>query len=349
LALQAAGRDVCQFDFLWGQIDYELVRKFTYLVELARLDGDRLTAAGELDAAWRRYTSALTMIDQMRWRTGWVTLFWTTYGETMVLESMAHWSAADGQTQQRVEDALAQFQIIRSGPPPWKDAMHDDYAVKRNMVDEALNDAWRDGRAKYIMFFVEFARWKRLQDFFLRDTIRSWDGYMDDWAAERSTLGALTHAGDNWPNVHHRHLLEEENREFHSVMVGTFVPNGSFTSVRRLEVSRRATIIRLACAAYRLQKGQWPESLDELAPRFLSRVPGVAGLGRSFTYYPQGWPMELVDPMLRPIPAGTPVLYDGASLPYFDPAGGPAVAEPLRSFLQSTADAQRQPAFFPLP
>ncbi len=293
------------------------------------------------------------MIDQVRRRTGWFTLTATTLGEVFVMESMVRWATADGQTRQRVDGALAQFQRIRSGPPPWTDAMREDYAVERTMFSEALDwpQEW-DDRARMAVIYAEITRYKRLQDFFFRDTVGIWDGYMDAWAADRPTPDVLTHGADNWQKWYDQPLLVQANREFGFAMAYPSIPSGDLDHVRRLETSRRATLIRLAYAAYGLQRGRPPEALEDLAPEFLARVPGVPGEGGPFTFFPAGWPVELLDPMLRPIPAGTPVLCD-RSLESLNPSGNPKGDITILGILNNEGrireEMRVEGVFFPIP
>ncbi len=60
-----------------------------------------------------------------------------------------------------------------------------------------------------------------------------------------------------------------------------------------LEAHRRATRLRLAMVAWRLDRGAYPRSIDELREAYLQELPLDPFSGEPFGYYPEGIPVRL--------------------------------------------------------
>jgi hypothetical protein len=93
--------------------------------------------------------------------------------------------------------------------------------------------------------------------------------------------------GETWLN------LDIQRDEWLATTVPELWPMGlrGIDAARRLawfESDRQATIIVLAIEAYRLDHGQLPKSLDQLAGDYLDAVPKDPYSGEAFVYFPTG-------------------------------------------------------------
>ncbi len=81
----------------------------------------------------------------------------------------------------------------------------------------------------------------------------------------------------------------------------------------RRETRRRATRLRLALTAYRLQHGTLPNTLEDLVGDYFRCVPGDPYSGRSFSYWPTGLPVafEIAEPEDFIAQPGQPILFSG--------------------------------------
>jgi hypothetical protein len=71
-----------------------------------------------------------------------------------------------------------------------------------------------------------------------------------------------------------------------AVMPGVLLPflGRNVTTQRRVQAQLRCTIVALAVERYRRQHGRWPETLPELAPAYLEKVPADLFGGRPLRY-----------------------------------------------------------------
>jgi hypothetical protein len=64
--------------------------------------------------------------------------------------------------------------------------------------------------------------------------------------------------------------------------------SGSIRRTLRMEAARRVTVNAIALKRFSLKHGQWPATLGELAPEFLSSVPIDPFDGKPLRYRPNG-------------------------------------------------------------
>ncbi len=252
------------------------------LVRLLCFDADRLIAEGDLDAAWERILAAQTTSVRIG----------TTYPRSIYTDNRAmitvagtvdHWISAEGQTPQRLREAVA----------TWK-----QHAVpyRRTVAYRAFIAAkarYRHDVAKCVFGMQDVPK---ALDIVLRATrIREWEdraigrladrefamaGYLHDWEDGRHAIP---------PPVVTRRSLWEDRFHFSTVIYGDDfwswpLENGP----RYSHETERLTLLKLALAVYFAEHGRWPSRLDDLQGEVLEDLPAPVYPYTEYHYYPHG-------------------------------------------------------------
>ena len=292
LALAASQRESC------GKLDsspagFPPVATLAYLLTL---DGHRLTGAGKLDLAADRYFAALriaTHIDKgSNFHAGEII-------EVRAYEGLRYWSAAPGQTVERIKAAIKTIDSIAKARPAGEEAVKSYYMQARSKIEsEDKSDLavymrhWTD-----TLFYTlpwEKARLLRLLNRTASgdlNALKNMDDPVDNNAIDNiyETLDSQT-----FPKIDY---LDFERRSLPGSLREPARVRGISLRVAFHELNartvRRATKIVLALEAWKLEHGELPESLDELVGPYFKELPKAPRAGTVFAYFPKGLPKRL--------------------------------------------------------
>ncbi len=297
LALQASRRPIPG-----PYSDFQILPYPNWEMDLAKLvlaSAERLQADGKLDAALDRYVAAMHIAIIVR-RRGWYFLE-SAELEVRACEDVEGWAAKKGQTPQRVLEALRTLEKHWHVPPLYSDAVKQGYM--RNV--EYLQSDW--SRKNGVWAFMWQLPWERA---------RVWR-LLNQWTAEELAMSKINEEGlasEGLSNVQPAldrlanaktvrvprqdityELVEPMVRvKFYFQEYGQQVDEGYLGGCLRVETYRRATRLILALEAWKLEHGGLPKSLDDLAGKYLDKLPVDPYTGGAFTYGRKGLPYCVV-------------------------------------------------------
>lgn len=285
LVLEAGRQSACDFfDPTWADtLPQHVVRLARWLVPSARL----LEAEGQLDAALDRYLAALAVAGHLRRR-----INWPLDGDDLEMEvyqNLPYWAAQPGQSSGRILSALDRLDHAIAQLPSRTDPIKSYYLAWQRCLGgdpQALACFIRDERELRLMrvamrcLFWEQARALRVLNLWSADTLQT--------CAQAEAAAAAGQRID-WPpsclDPHARwHRLARTTLWSPPASVALVVQEG----LTRLEMQRRATRLLLALAAWKIDHGSLPGSIEPLAGHYLGRLPVEPISGQPFDYYPRG-------------------------------------------------------------
>lgn len=288
LTLEATRRDTCDAYERGGQ--WRLPQAGRELGYLLRQSALILEREGELDAALERHTAALRLCTHLRRRSPWP--MWSDSVEIEVHDSLATWAAEPGQTAERIRKAFEQIGELTEDVPSRTDSIKCEYLRLQRLLS-ADWEAWaeesgrREERILWPVVALQALPWEQARGLRALNLVMSRDLSLvrrneaaiargeplvhrpDPWAHEprepwqRSTLVLQ----DYWPHVGH------ETWGLMTVVTG-----------------RRGVRLQLALAAWKLEHGEVPESLDALVGPYFDKVPTDPYAVEPFRYFPKGVP-----------------------------------------------------------
>ncbi len=295
LALAASTRPECIFPLsgegeLWGRL--------SKVAELIRAEATRLEEAGDLDGVFTCEMALLRVSVHMRRHQ-----FATSYAQRLERETLdtlvAWWATRPGQTPERLRRAIQSLDAWRRTIPTpaevitsryiWGERLLaldpeavaavtpnnlDGVSATRNFVFISTLMPWEVARAQRVLKELTVTDLNMLH--LVNEAIAA-DKPAAQWAAE----GRL--------NISHRYFSTTPLIEIILTQSSTNLLDDWLIDLTR----RQATDTRLALEAYRLEKGELPESLAPLVGPYLHRMPRDPFSGHELAYFVRGNPYEL--------------------------------------------------------
>ncbi|REK09444.1 MAG: hypothetical protein DWQ37_18580 [Planctomycetota bacterium] len=325
-----------------------------------------LEAEGRLDEALDRYFETLAMLSQ------WSADPWdySLSGAARVIEEeLPHWAAAKGQTVERIRQAIARLADFSVRSEDALQPLYAFYAVDRRFLDEGKPPPYLGNNVTRMILWRRLLPWERYRALRLLNL-------MADTAVDRVDLVENRLAGGDsvaavlppWSGAKfYIDLGTSGSRkpDPHTMLSTTpLCPEtvgsaglGIAWGLARLANAKRTALLAMAAEAYRLDHGDWPQSLEELVPEYLSALPVDPYSGRAFVYFPEGPPAPLTSDQASRldnimtnshIAPGQPCLWSsGVDLIPVGPEDGDQYA--WRSQRVSGYDAWRWGNWFPIP
>jgi len=337
MLLEAGQQTACDFfDPTWADtLPKHVVRLARWLVPSAR----RLEAQGQLDAALDRYLAALAVAGHLRHR-----INWPIHGDALELQvyrNLPYWAGQRGQSSDRVLNAMHRLERAMAQMPSRSDPVKSHYLLYERCLHadpSALACVVRDQRELLLTrlavrcLFWEQARALRVLNLWSADTLATCArAEAAASAGQPIALGSVPPPADEW---WHRAAKTTPLGPAESVTVTLHDGLG------QIETHRRAARVLLALAAWKIDRGSLPDSIEELQGKYVSRVPLEPLAGRPFHYYPKGVPCPFRDQQGCAVEAETPFLWS-AQVPVRHNGHGPA--GPSRAVGQCPAVAPASP------
>ncbi|HEX4143331.1 MAG TPA: ABC transporter permease [Pirellulales bacterium] len=246
--------------------------------------------AGELDAALELYIGLLrrgTQLDVCR-RNPSVS---NSPVNRQILSALGNWSAASGQTGERIRAAIEQLKAWHAALPPAETLLLTAYET----AEQPITDLPRAGNENLVPYAISEAEWlsrrlpwERARALRLLNYLASYQGCRVTNVTERFAENEpiRTWSLDRFDNPRAGSMLETTPL----VQTSAFADPSFVWFVLCRETNHRATLIILALEAWKLEHGQLPDSLDDLAGSLLDVVPLDPRFAQPFLYYPAGVP-----------------------------------------------------------
>ena len=258
------------------------------------MDGNRLSGEGKLDLAAERFFAALRVASHLghgtSFRSGEIIEGWAYDG-------LRYWSAASGQTPERIKAAIKQIDAITQTRPSRDEAIKAHHMLFRSII---LGKNTGDGRSfsdfhgDWISYKWNSLPWEKARLLRMLNRTTAHD------------LESLKNMGD--PAIYDERTVPlfaslPSQMIVRSIFNGKSffrVPSqisGNYGQIAFYELNtrtvRRATKIVLALEAWKLQHGELPKSLGELVGPYFKTLPTPPRAGTVFAYFPKGFPKTL--------------------------------------------------------
>jgi len=242
---------------------------------------------GKLDEALERYEAALRMARHVG--TGGVASV-RAGAEIRTLAWMNRWIGHHGQTPEMLARGMQLLEGALREQPAWKDQIKADHVFARRKLNAE----------PFPRSFVGLRSWSEWQR-----ALRVVDAVTRRRFEVINNCGPAIESGTPMVQWQRQQTLTE--LELHTTppwqwYYTSAVPPQLFRiertrllceSMINLAMWRRATLLRFALAAYRLDYNTWPDSLDEMAGTYLESVPRDPWSGADFEYRASGFPHPL--------------------------------------------------------
>ncbi|MBN1588944.1 MAG: hypothetical protein JW888_05470, partial [Pirellulales bacterium] len=265
------------------------------LGHLVASSAKQLTTDGKLDEALDRYLAALRVSLQLRPHCSFP---WPVDRlEARVERGLIGWAAHTEQTPERIKRALDEVARLRSTTPSLDSSIKEEWcsglAKLVTIVSQPVhreNQQWNEiiQTAALRWFPWEQARARRVLNFLTRENLAIVD------EVEKAVAGGQP-MGQSLRSFSRKSTM-------HNIWKGCLYHNVS-PHIGRLQVVQRrvqefvacesryrAFRLQLALAAWRLEHGEVPATLDQLVGAYLDAVPIDPYTGRPFRYFPKGHP-----------------------------------------------------------
>lgn len=258
------------------------------LARLVTLSGEQLEVAGDLDGALDRYAAALRMAQHARQRARHPDL--ADGIESDVWEHLVRWAAQPQQTPKRLLAAMRRVEEITTALPSTDLTIKTRYREDRERITSGVAGLGRlqgtsqspFSQALWLLLPWEKARALRALDQLTADELFRLHK-VEDAVASRRPVGQdmLLYRRNDW------------RVETTPSLRIWYCPEATWLihSLIRTETARRAMRLQLALAAWKLERGELPRSLDELVGRNLDRIPLDPHTAEPFRYFPDGVPI----------------------------------------------------------
>ena len=263
------------------------------LIALARIEALRCEANGDTQAAWEWHRAICRFCRHLNAFGGIMQRQFGTYSHVMSADGIAAWAGNPLVTVEQLREALSHVRSEYALNAPLSDALKVDYLF---FLQGFRSSSWTktgqgifDNRPQWeerVAFLRRPALWAIGEpDLFLRlnsQILLNQLGEIDQPLAQRqSVVGKQLYLFNPDPAVElkPRQLCPAAIESAHHVSVLRHLI-GTFASVKHLddmvwnERARQAALeVTLAAQMYRRDKGEFPESLDQLVPEYLETVP----------------------------------------------------------------------------
>ena len=260
-----------------------------------------LQSEGELDAALDRYLAAVRLAAQLRTRSPAALMLQADRVERYAYDGLASWAAHREQTAERLGEAVDRIEPLQKRMPSWTDAIKLDYLIRRQILDGDLDVSYfRDASSRVLpdetSSYLLVARWL------------PWEKARTHRVLSLSTSSALRVLGDEEFAVRRNEPVAIRPAP-HEDLRWTLVRHTTLPSPRfyepqtewilwqylRMETRRRAVLVQLALAGWKIQHGELPERLEDLAGTSFEQLPTDPFTGRPFQYFREGQPGRITD------------------------------------------------------
>ncbi len=285
-----------------------------------------LQADGRLDEAFEKYVTALR--SARHWGSGgWMN---RSYLEIGIYNELPNWSAAPGQTPARLAAAIKRLRAEFRQPPPLGQGIVEKYVRARELLDDPWGVIARRQLAPNSQEYqmargMPWMPWERAR------LVRAVNfAAEEEWQQTRQAEADLAAGRRPTIQAYFGFAGESERRYNTTPWLWACYQRGAWYDVEwplRTETHRRAVLLQLALAAWRLEHGELPDTLDPLVGTYLERMPLVPATGEPFRWFPQGIPESSppLDAKLRAdlgLPApGQPALLAYGTIQYLGPNG----------------------------
>jgi hypothetical protein len=304
LAMEAAARPTCRFDFNVGQFadprnDHPSYWKLDALLHTLR--------QGEVDPPFERLLAALRMNAHMRSGQPSTVFLNRLDNEYLVLEQIGSWAANEHRTKEELKAALDQLSVHFRDAPSLPEAFIADHLLVREVLVDKESSlvlaqtsvsllehlAWLANalpweRERALLALEEITRQnvrdaeelvKALSPNQFSTSLRKWirPRYSPDWTA--TWVLALPAAATS----HFVRMEYQARTEVHR-LYRAYCDN---------QVERQAAMLQLALVMYRRDKGAYPDRLSELVPEYFDNLPIDPYSRRPFQYEAAGLELSL--------------------------------------------------------
>lgn len=249
-------------------------------VRLLVASGRERTQSGDLSGASKDFKAALKVTEQLAAHGPVYLWIEAMYLEDLVLENLVWWAASDRQTSEAIEELRKWLTIRHAEPPSPIAALANDYVHAQKLIAaapasfEAMNayDAgtvtfayrlmpWERTRTQRVLTWVVSSQYEWLKSppfYFNRVGQKTFTDRVVSTRMDQINSTALA-----------RHFIHDEDSLLRLAMM--------------LENRRRALNWQLRVIAYRIEHGEYPDSLSEVEDRLTSRDFDVT-TDQVFTY-----------------------------------------------------------------
>jgi len=319
------------------------------LLYVLYLDGVRLAVTGELDGALTRYCAWIRIQGHLRQGqpTSIRTSLQRNYFPWLGYDGVFYWAQQEEQTSQRIKKGIGQLQECYKQLPHPREAILADRELIRDVLNEKEMPSFMktdyQRASQYLAYLTNKFPWERQRAIQALDclTVNTLN-YVD--AVVRTANGETYHVynrGDfksarelirlapwrgsyalnkvafngRWKSFQQAGQLLAQCQTSHLVTQELDQSGELFYLLQSwvdAETRRRALLVQLALLAYRLDHGEYPETLALLTPDYLPDAVLDPFSGEVFRYRAEGFELPITwDNGSRgeEIPAGTPLLW----------------------------------------
>jgi hypothetical protein len=292
LLLDASARESCTLDDPAKSSDDRELNHEAELLRLVLVSARELELKGDLDAAVDRYFAAIRMISHWQQHTAagpdmrWPSAFLMK----LVFRDLRRWSAQAGQTPERIRGAIDRLSAMDGSILHVEDGLKSNYIrAQRALEGDSADIAALVGQPPYLTLLLLRLRlpWERERE--LRGERLSTVNILEYLKEFRAKLSGGEEIKNDVPpydsgRLNGYPLLTD------FWLVNEVLGIHAMVELAEFEESKRATLVVLALAAYRLEHGQLPATLSDLVSQYLPKLPLDPYSGREFYYFPEGVP-----------------------------------------------------------
>jgi len=315
------------------------------LLHLLLQEASRLTDAGELSTAFTHYCDVISMQSHLQQQSfSSVVSHYRGHKNIQenIFDGLQHWARHTDQTSAQLKSAMKQLPEYFAALPHPREALLVDYQEARSFVLEGKLSSFMDDdsirASEYMAYLVNKLPWERERALRALDILVNLQlNYADAVTAKMDTPDVrellrnlpkhsypkrshhFVHElafGDNWKSYYESQQLTTMSLSSHLLQY-LRIANSPHEYYQLLQgwvesqTRQRALLLELALLAYRLDHGEYPDRLSQLAGDYLESVPMDPFSGKSFHYRPQGleFPLQHPDDRKVKIPSGTPLLW----------------------------------------
>jgi hypothetical protein len=281
-------------------------------VSLVLASGRQLEQDGKLDEALDRYMTAFVVISQLSDPTLQHDNLWQLQTVEGVFAEIAQWANQNGQTADRVRGAIARLEALDSNLLQLNEAIEAYYIVagryvRGDVVAQRLLFGQSNKRHLPPILWPMLTPWETLRGERWLNVLAHHEltrlQEMREILVKGGGVGYLLPAVPGWESSNQLSGAyqgwEPPQFPWRPDWLNAITPNldpvervGVYQSrlLAAFEARRRGTILVLALEAFRLEHGSLPQSLKELAGKYVDRLPQDPYWGGPFEYFRDGLP-----------------------------------------------------------
>ncbi len=267
-------------------------------------DGERLTNEGKLEDAWKRFAIVAHIGSN------------TLFDDTRLSKKLLPWAKHSSQSSEQIKSAIGMLEtLFASVPNPREEILSAFVRTKNIILEKELPRSINEKNAQYFAFLANKLPWERERalcalEYFATQALNYVDAVVSrsqktlptqNPAAVRELLRLAPYSVLFAINEIVFHSSQED---FYRACEWTYTGNTSFLAAKEFgnsgnfssfllnwansETRRRALLLEIALLAYRLDHEEYPETLDELVPEYLAKMPMDPYSGVEFEYRVEG-------------------------------------------------------------